>query len=96
MTWTVVVTSQAARALDKLKLGRAQKALLVQAIDSLAIDPLRGQPLRRELKGLYKLRVGDFRIVYDIRRAQVTVVVVAVGNRRDVYPTLARKLHLFN
>ncbi|MEK7155380.1 MAG: type II toxin-antitoxin system RelE/ParE family toxin [Patescibacteria group bacterium] len=39
--------------------------------------------LRNELKGLYKLRVGDYRIVYSIARGEP--IIEAVGHRRDVY-----------
>ncbi len=42
------------------------KYILRRAIeDKLMVDPLRfGVPLRRNLKGLMKLRVGDYRIIY--------------------------------
>lgn len=94
MMYTVTITPQAFRALEKLRLGRIQKNLLTRAIDSLANDPYRGVPLRRELKGFYKLRVGDYRIVYDILRERITVVVVGIGHRKDIYGALSRRAHL--
>ena len=42
-----------------------------------------GKPLRAELKSLWRLRVGDHRIVYLIEREQV--IVLRVVNRRDAY-----------
>lgn len=39
--------------------------------------------LHRDLKGLYKLRIGDYRVVYSIRSNILTVE--AVGHRRDIY-----------
>ena len=49
-------------------------------------DPLRfGLPLRRSLKGYMKLRVGDYRIIYSIDRRTVSVQVIKVGHRKDVY-----------
>ena len=54
--------------------------------DKLMVDPLRfGLPLRRNLKGLMKLRVGDYRIIYSIERQTVTVHVIKIGHRREVY-----------
>lgn len=41
------------------------------------------EKLHRELKGLYKLRVGDYRAVYSIHKDMVTIE--AAGHRRDVY-----------
>ena len=41
------------------------------------------EPLRRELKGLYKLRIGDYRVIYSLR--QDMLIIEAVGHRRDIY-----------
>ena len=41
------------------------------------------EKLHRDLKGLYKLRVGGYRIVYSVRESGITVE--TVGHRRDVY-----------
>ncbi len=42
-----------------------------------------GEPLRRTLKGYWKLRVGDYRIIYKITGR--TVLVFRIGHRREVY-----------
>ena len=42
-----------------------------------------GKPLRYSLKGLRRLRVGDWRVIYGIEGTVVQVV--KIGNRRDVY-----------
>ncbi len=39
----------------------------------------------RSLKGLMKLRVGDYRVIYSIKRETVTVHVIKIGHRKDVY-----------
>lgn len=49
-------------------------------------DPRRlGEALRGPLKGLWRYRVGASRLLVEIRDERVTVVVVRVGNRREVY-----------
>ena len=49
-----------------------------------ARDPLRyAAKLTNSQIGQYRLRVGDYRIVFDVRES--TIVVMAVGHRRDVY-----------
>lgn len=58
---------------------------VAQAIDSLAQDPYRGIPLRGELKGLYKYRVGTYRILYQIKKMQLLITVIDIGHRREVY-----------
>ena len=42
-----------------------------------------GQPLRKTLKGSWKLRVGDYRVVFRIEESEV--IVLAIKHRKDVY-----------
>jgi mRNA interferase RelE/StbE len=42
------------------------------------------EPLHRELRGLYKLRIGDYRATYALTD-RGTITIVIVGHRRDVY-----------
>lgn len=42
-----------------------------------------GEPLRHTLKGYWKLRVGDYRVIYKIQGK--TVVIFQIGHRREVY-----------
>ena len=49
-------------------------------------DPRRfGKGLKADLAGLWRYRVGDYRILCQIRDGELLVLVVAVGHRRDVY-----------
>ncbi len=49
-------------------------------------DPRRfGEPLRANLSGLWKYRVGDYRIVAEIREEEVLVLVVRIAHRSKVY-----------
>ncbi len=63
----------------------------MRAIESrLMTEPAKyGERLRRSLTGLWKLRVGDYRVCYDIQERTVTVW--AIRNRRDVYAILERR-----
>lgn len=60
-----------------------------EAIRAIAIDPSRGEPLRRDLQGYLKYRVRRFRIVYRVDRRARTVAIMAVGPRRSVYEDVA-------
>ncbi len=42
-------------------------------------------PLQGDLAGLYKLREGDYRIVYEIIHKEKTILVHGIGHRREVY-----------
>ena len=57
--------------------------------DRLIIDPVKfGEPLRRSLSGLRKLRVGDYRVIYRIQGH--TVVILKIGHRKEVYTKFSR------
>lgn len=87
MTYQVEVSPAATRQLRKLDAGNRRR--VVAAIDRLTITPrpsgcraLTGHP------GLLRIRIGDFRVVYTVRDAQLVILVIAVANRRDVYRDL--------
>ena len=46
-----------------------------------------GAPLKGKLTGLWKYRVGDYRLVCHIEDNTLTILVVAVGHRKSVYKT---------
>ncbi|MFP5385742.1 MAG: type II toxin-antitoxin system RelE family toxin [Bacteriovoracia bacterium] len=83
--WEVLYTKSAKDEISSL--DGSKKKIIKRAIeDKLMTDPLKfGVPLRRNLSGLFKLRVGDFRIIYQINNSEVVVLIVAVGHRREVY-----------
>jgi mRNA interferase RelE/StbE len=69
-----------------LALPQACRSRIAEAIESLANDPRR--PGTRKLAGsehLYRLRISDYRIIYEIQNERLIVVVVKVGHRREVY-----------
>jgi mRNA interferase RelE/StbE len=58
------------------------------AIRALSNEPGAGEPLQRELDGLWKYRVRRFRIVYAVDRRRRVLRIMAVGHRRTIYEEL--------
>ena len=85
--WRVEFDAAAAR--DLRKLGHpAQQAILRYLRQRIATaeDPRRfGRPLTGDLKGLWRYRVGDYRIVAKIEDDRFIVLVLTVGHRSKVY-----------
>jgi mRNA interferase RelE/StbE len=84
VTYAVRVAPAAVRQLRKL--DPAGRRRVQAAIDLLATDPR--PPAARRLAGgagEWRVRTGDFRIIYEIHDREVVVLVVKVGHRRDVY-----------
>lgn len=69
------------------------KRSIKAAIRAIASDPECGEPLRRELDGLWKFRVRRFRIVYAIDHKGHAIRLMAVGHRRYIYEEVAAQLH---
>ena len=84
MSYTVEFARSAVREFKALE--RSTQHRIATHINELAADPF--PPSCRKLKGEpdhYRIRVGDYRIIYRVERSRVTIVVLKIGHRRDVY-----------
>jgi mRNA interferase RelE/StbE len=83
--WSVVYSAEALRTLARM--DRAVAKRLRGKILALARSPLATNNNVKKLAGIegYRLRVGDWRIIYTLRHEVLTVVVVRVGHRREIY-----------
>lgn len=84
MSYTVTYVPSAAKALRKLDRPTAQR--LIRAIEGLADDPR--PPGCIQLAGgdgELRIRVGDYRIIYDVVDEELLILVLKVGHRRQIY-----------
>jgi mRNA interferase RelE/StbE len=60
---------------------------IVERINWLAanLDSIMPEALTGDLSGLYKLRVGDYRILYEILHDEQIIVIHEIGHRREIY-----------
>lgn len=87
MAWKVEFARSAEKELSKLDRPIAQRILRFLR-DRVADDPRSvGEPLKAELSGFWTYRVGSYRLYADIQDENVTLLVVKVGHRRNVYRT---------
>jgi mRNA interferase RelE/StbE len=82
-TWTVKIEREAEKVLEKLD-AQLQKRI-VNKLRQLESNP-RGQGAIK-LTGApkWRIRVGDYRIIYDIQDSVLIVTVIKIGHRRDIY-----------
>jgi len=70
--------------LKKIKaLDREVQVRILREVNVLKTSPYAGKPLRGEWKGVYSLRVGNYRVLYQIKGS--TVFLLVVGHRKRVY-----------
>jgi len=76
---------EAARDLAKMDTAVARR--VVARIRWLAenLEDVQPEALTGNLAGFYKLRAGDYRVVYEIVRAESMIIVHLVGHRREIY-----------
>lgn len=86
MTYEVEVEHKAARALIRIARGDHQAAARIKAaIDGLAEEPRPSGTVKLTGADAYRIRVGDYRVVYVVEDAVRVVVVVRIAHRREVY-----------
>lgn len=87
LAWRIEITETAKKQLAKL--DRPVQADIVRYLrERLAgdDDPRRyGAPLRRDLAGRWKYRVGNYRLICEIQDRKILVLVLMVGHRSTVY-----------
>jgi mRNA interferase RelE/StbE len=86
VSYEVTWSRQAKRALHQDLPESVAAACLEFILGPLAENPHRiGKPLKAELEGLHSARRGDFRVIYRINDHVITIHVLSVKHRRDVY-----------
>jgi mRNA interferase RelE/StbE len=83
VAYTVRIKASAERSLRHM--AKPDRIRIVEAIDRLADEPTAGSALKGEFAGLRRLRVGSYRVVYEVIHNELVVLVVRVGHRREVY-----------
>lgn len=86
MTYTVEYTNKVIKQLRKL--DKTNKNKIIKAIENVAVDPYAKNPNVKPLKGDlggYRVRVGDYRVVYDLHDGLRILEVIAAGHRKEIY-----------
>ena len=88
MTVSVLYSDEALRQLKKLNPALAKRIVLKVADNAALTDPLgRAKALQSRLKGKYRYRVGDYRVIFTIDNKGTIVIltVLSIKHRREVY-----------
>jgi mRNA interferase RelE/StbE len=85
MTYSIELTPSAAKAIARVQ--KSNRLRIVGAIELLAVQPRPpgATMLRGGEHGRWRVRVGDYRIVYAIEDDRLLVLVLRIAHRREVY-----------
>ena len=81
--YTVSISKKAAKQLDKLADNVAEP--IIEAIDSLSDNPRPNGYLKLKGREGYRIRVGNYRVIYEIFDHMLLIDVVDLGHRKDIY-----------
>lgn len=84
--WEIVLTKPAEKVYDKVPKDIRQR--FDRCFEELEENPLYGSSIKQltgQLKGLYRYRVGDWRIIYRLFKDKMSVEIIAILPRGDAY-----------
>lgn len=83
MTYSIGIKQSAAKALEKVT-GEDRRRIIA-GIDQLKTNPAAGSVLKGEFSGLRRIRIGNYRVVYEVSDQQLVVLVIRIGHKWEVY-----------
>ena len=83
--YSIVYSKQAVKSLQRMPGNTAQ--LIRKKLEEIAVNPFADHRNARKLQGRegYRLRVGDWRVIYKIQNQQLMIIVLKVASRGEVY-----------
>lgn len=87
MAWSIRLAGDFERSLRKLDKETTRRIILVRLYGLVDLEEpqARCKALTGPLSGLWRLRVGDYRVLLDIQRGELVIVALHVGHRSSVY-----------
>lgn len=87
MAWSIEVTKTATKQLSKLDRNEAKQitSFLRDKVSSLNNPRDLGKALTGNMAGLWRYRVGDWRVICEIQDNELIVLVIELGHRREIY-----------
>ena len=83
MSYSIRIKKSAAKELARIP--SADRVRVIRAIDHLKDHPHSGSSLKGEYRGIRRIRVGDFRVLYEVSDKDLIILVIRVATREEAY-----------
>ncbi len=83
MSFNIVLTAESEEFIKKS--DRAIRNRIIKSFRKLENEPESGKPLTSILTGLWSLRIGDYWAIYQTKNSELTVLVIKIGHKKNVY-----------
>lgn len=81
--YEIVFQSKAEKFLKKL--DKFEQNIIANKLEQLMVNPRLGKPLVANLAGLWSLRIGKYRAIYQIVDNKLVIYVLNIGHRKNIY-----------
>jgi len=83
--YSIAYSKEAAKSLQRMPRNMAQ--LIREKLELIAVDPYADHPNAKKLQGRegFRLRVGDWRVIYKMQNEQLIIVVLKIASRGEIY-----------
>jgi mRNA interferase RelE/StbE len=89
-SYRVVLHREAAREIQAL--SKKLRSRVGEIIDALSDEPRPPEAVAlKGRKGAYRIRIGDYRLLYEVHATEIVIYVIGVAHRREVYLRLLRR-----
>ena len=83
MDYSIEILKSAQKQLGKIQSSDQER--IINEIRALALNPRPFGSIKLRGRDAWRIRVGDYRIIYEIKDSMLVVFVVAIGHRREIY-----------
>ena len=83
MPYSLKIKQSAFKELQKI--NKNERSRIISAIDALQNNPHIGKILKGDYSGLRRIRIGNYRVIYEINEGEVIVLVLRIAHRKQVY-----------
>lgn len=83
--YNVEFTRNALKSLEKI--DRKYQSLIIEKIEILSLDPSKSNNVKalKGMDGCYRLRVAQYRVIYELQNELMTILVIDINHRKDIY-----------
>jgi len=83
VTYSLEILRSAQKALGKI--ARQDQDRIISAVEALAADPRPAGCKKLSGRPAWRIRVGSYRVIYEVQDEKLLVLVVQIGHRKDIY-----------
>ncbi|MFC1725588.1 type II toxin-antitoxin system RelE/ParE family toxin [candidate division KSB1 bacterium] len=84
LNWKVKFKKSVFKELEKLP--RDEQILVISKIETVLLNnPFSGLKLKGRYEGLWRFRIGDYRIIYEIQQDILVILILRISHRKDAY-----------